>query len=72
MKKELFKKYTDQELRSIRLQLMGSYNTIHVSLPNEIKTYVEGKNALVGNQQTRVTRCIKLLDQECITRFLAQ
>jgi len=69
MKQKDFKKYDNYNLCEIRNNLIAqSIN----KLPIEIKNFVNKTNPIVGNEYTRIMRCISLIDHEIIDRFLLE
>lgn len=66
MKVSYFEQFSDDEIRDIRNNLV-SKNL--VDLPEKLKDYVEIENVQIGNQITRINRCITLLDKSIVYRF---
>ena len=66
MKVSYFEQFSDDEIRVIRNNLV-SKNL--VDLPEKLKDYVEIENVQIGNQITRINRCITLLDKSIVYRF---
>ncbi len=67
MKQEDFKDYTDNELRQFRHNLLHPVKLEYI--PDNIKDYILKDNPTIGNKETRINRCITLIDKEAIMRF---
>jgi len=72
MKQIFFEKFSDNEIRTIRMLLIESYDVINVKLPEDIKVFLNRENNQIGNLFTRINRCLSLIDRECVRRFLNQ
>ena len=72
MKQVFFEKFSDKQLRMLRIQLNDSFIKVNENLPDEIKTYINKENQSYGNVMTRTNRCITIIDHECVRRFLNQ
>jgi len=67
MKVNNFKVYDIINLRLIRDDLVkGNID----SLPTEIMKYIRKENTMIGSRSTRIFRCIHLIDEEVINRFI--
>lgn len=67
MKVSSFNEYSDDEIRDIRLKLISKNIE---ELPENIKKYVEAENVQIGNQITRINRCVALIDKLIVQRFI--
>lgn len=69
MKQKDFEGFTSDELRDTRNYLTGSYLEVHQGLSEEIKTFITTERE-IGNNFTRIGRCINLIDREIVKRFI--
>ena len=65
-----FNDYSDSLIKEVSIKLRNLNPEDDKSLPDEIFNYLNKDNPQVGNVQTRTLRCINLLNQQIISRFL--
>ena len=74
IKTETYKDYTDKELRETRATLYFAYTDkkFVALLPTPLQTYINTENPQGGNEDTRIGRCISILDRAIVNRFMEQ
>lgn len=65
-----FNNYSDSQIKEVSLKLRQLNPEDDKTLPSEIYDYLNKENPQVGNIQTRTLRCISLLNNQIISRFL--
>ena len=69
MKQNDFKQYSDYKLYLIRKNLI-LHKFSSDEIPESIKSYVNDSKIVVGSSHTRAMRCVSLIDNEIVSRFV--
>jgi hypothetical protein len=70
MKAVNFNHYSNSKIREVSIKLRYLNPENDKTLPVEIFNFLNKENAQVGNVSTRISRCISLLNQQIISRFM--
>ena len=65
-----FNDYSDSQIKELRIKLSNPNPEKDKMLPPKIFEFLNKETPQIGNVQTRVVRCINLLNQQIVSRFL--